>query len=65
MAFFQAMQLVGVGLQFASAMDASRAARDQAAFNVYQQKFKRVKRLIFVFLSMRLHKHRTELCLVF
>ena len=38
MAFFQAMQLVGVGLQFASAMDASRAARDQAAFNVYQQK---------------------------
>tara|TARA_R100000654_G_scaffold74432_1_gene108779 strand:- start:81 stop:533 length:453 start_codon:yes stop_codon:yes gene_type:complete len=38
MAFFQAMQLVGVGLQFASAMDASRAARNQAAFNAYQQK---------------------------
>ena len=38
MAFFQAMQLVGMGLQFASAMDAKNAAQDKAAFDQYQQK---------------------------
>lgn len=38
MAFFQAMQIVGMGLKFASAMDAKRAAQDKAAYDQYQQK---------------------------